>query len=652
MTGMKIRVLLLTCLLSTGLIQGANASSMPQAAGSAELFEQRNLYQQARKAYRTGDIVTYRQFTNQLLDYPLHPYLVALELNDTLPELPYYQVDQFLLKNENTVIGRRLLANWLTVLSEKKHWHDYRSYYNQAIRSTSLRCLNLWARIQTSDNTAFDEVASLWNVKNSQPEACDPLFNEWIKQGYLTPTMIWSRYKKAIKAREHSLIRYLSRMAAKTNQPYFAALKTAHNTPEQLTKNTLLKEKNNYSIDIVEYGLLRLQRRNAQQAMVQYRYFESKQFLSGDFKELFLARNEKIEIREYSLEELKRVENFTSTVQYQGGFIDQLLLKAVREQNWDFYIAWYNRLPEIEKSDDQWIYWLARALEETGIDKDKSQTFFEQLSQQRSYYGFLASDKLQKPYSLKDKPLNIDNNLLLEVNHIPAIARARELFFTDNIRAARREWRDGTQGFSSLAVQASAKLAHQWGWHRKAIEMLGSIKAWDHLAVRFPVIHRDYITEKAERFNYSPSLIFAIARQESAWQQDATSHAGARGLMQLIPATAKDAARKVGVKHKKSQLYVPEHNILLGSFHINELLQKYNNNRVPAIAAYNAGQHRVNQWMKKSNGKLPYDVWIETIPFSETRKYVKNVLYYSALYDYRSGKKINLLTQLEKETRL
>lgn len=650
---MMIRYIFIIYFACSALNNNAIASSLSKMTGNINLFEQRTIYQQAVRAYKNNDLATYQKLTQKLSDYPLYPYLVSLSLKDSLPSLPYYEVDQFLLQNNNSVIGRRLLSNWLNILAEKKHWHDFSSYYSVDIRSTRLQCLNLWARIKTSDHTAFKEVAALWDVKKSQPEACDPLFAEWIKQGYLTEAIVWRRYQKAISAKQYNLARYVFKLAKTNKKPYFKLFKSIHEKPINLKASLLLQHNNQYTKDIIEHGLTRLQRKKPETALSYFQFFEAQNIFSEDYKEVFLARNTKSELRKLSLEEVKKIANLSPIISKHSQSSNALLLKAVREQNWSFYLTWYDKLSIKEQNSDQWLYWLARALDKTSTENEqRAHSVYKQLAKRRGYYGFLAADKLKQPYVLSDKPLTVDNNLLLEVNHIPAIARARELFFTNNINDARREWRDGTQGFSALAVQASAKLAHNWGWHRKAIEMLGSIKAWDHLAVRFPVIHQDLIEQKAERFKYSPSLIFAIARQESAWQKDATSHAGARGLMQLIPSTAKDAAKKVGVRHKKSQLYTPEHNILLGSFHVGELLAKYNNNRVPAIAAYNAGQHRVNQWMKKTNGKLPFDIWIETIPFSETRKYVKNVLYYSVLYDYRSGNEANLLTALEKNTHL
>jgi len=645
-----LSIISLLFFIFSGAVQ---ASALEKMTSNTNIFEQRTIYQQAQRAYKTGNLPLYKQLTEQLQTYPLYPYLVSLALNDSLTSLPYFDVDQFLQDNNDTVIGRRVLANWLHVLAEKKHWHDFRSYYQPSLRSTSLHCFYLWSRIKTADRTALKEVAALWNVKQSQPDECDPLFTEWIKEGYLTQDHVWSRYKKAINAKQYSLTRYLEGLANKDKKAYFKAFKTIHSKPAKLSSSDkLLANNNNYSIDIIKHGLTRLQKSKPEDALNIFKFYEEKQFFDNDFKQLFLVRHKKHETRQLSLESINNIANFVpASINPQE--LATLLLKSVREQDWDFYLSWYEKLGSEEKNSDQWLYWQARALEESQKKStEKTQRVYQALAKRRSYYGFLAADKLRQAYAMQDKPLNVDNHLLHEVNHIPAIARARELFFVDNIRDARREWRDGSQGFSTLAVQASAKLANEWGWHRKAIEMLGSIKAWDHLTIRFPVMHQDVIEQKAKRFEYPASLIFAIARQESAWQKDATSHANARGLMQLIPSTALDAAKKVGVRHKTSQLYIPEHNILLGSFHVSELLEKYSNNRLPAIAAYNAGQHRVNQWMKKSAGKLPYDVWIETIPFKETRQYVKNVLYYSALYDYRAGNDINLLTALEKNTPL
>ena len=176
-------------------------------------------------------------------------------------------------------------------------------------------------------------------------------------------------------------------------------------------------------------------------------------------------------------------------------------------------------------------------------------------------------------------------------------------------------------------------------------------KHWDHLDVRFPLAFKDHILEAADETALSPSFIFAVARQESAMSEQAKSSAGARGLMQLMPATAKQTARKRGIQHRTDDLYRAEHNIQLGSQYLDELLSQFNGNRILAAAAYNAGPHRVSTW-RANQDLVDYDIWIETIPFKETRGYVQNVLTYAVIYSLRMGKPANLITKVEANQKL
>jgi len=150
----------------------------------------------------------------------------------------------------------------------------------------------------------------------------------------------------------------------------------------------------------------------------------------------------------------------------------------------------------------------------------------------------------------------------------------------------------------------------------------------------------------AHKTKMDANLIYAVARQESAFSEKARSSAGAMGLMQLMPSTAKQTARKAGVPYKRNDLYSANTNVHLGSQYLNQLLQKYDGNRILATAAYNAGPHRVNKWLK-DKGDINFDVWIETIPFKETRGYVQNVLAYSVIYAHRLGKSGTMITEKE-----
>ena len=173
---------------------------------------------------------------------------------------------------------------------------------------------------------------------------------------------------------------------------------------------------------------------------------------------------------------------------------------------------------------------------------------------------------------------------------------------------------------------------------------------WDEIDVRFPVLHREPFETQSERQRLPVQLMLALARQESAFRAEALSPAGARGLMQLMPATAHEVARKHTIPFRsESQLFDPKLNIALGTSYYRDMLDRFQDNRILATAAYNAGPGRVKGWLNASDGRLPFDAWIEAIPFVETRNYVQNVLAFSAIYAHRLGTAEHLLSAHERQ---
>lgn len=239
---------------------------------------------------------------------------------------------------------------------------------------------------------------------------------------------------------------------------------------------------------------------------------------------------------------------------------------------------------------------------------------------------------------------------LVRMAQNPALLRARELFFHEQRTRARREWYNATSGFDDSQHYHAAVLAHRWGWHTQAIQSSIAARHWDDLQLRFPALYSEQIAAQAKNFDLENQLIFAVTRQESAFKADVRSPAGAVGLMQLMPATAKQTARSINRPYKGSyELRTPELNIELGSAYLSQMVKRYKGNRIYATAAYNAGPHRVKGWLEE-RGSLPIDMWIETIPFDETRHYVQNVLSYAVIYGDILGQKTEFLTDSESAT--
>jgi soluble lytic murein transglycosylase len=336
--------------------------------------------------------------------------------------------------------------------------------------------------------------------------------------------------------------------------------------------------------------------------------------------------------------------------------VEALIRDALRQKDWEEVYAGINRLSPEAQQSSRWLYWRARSQQTLKLSNPAQPTpeqTFTQLAMGRGYYSFLAADRLERQYTLGDNPVTARPERVAEIAEQPATKRARELLAVDEINPARREWLSVTKQLDEEGHLAAAKLAHQWGWHRKTIQSLAAVKQWDDLQMRYPLAYNQQVLKIAHQQRVSPPLLFSIARQESAFAADAKSPAGALGLMQLMPSTARYTARKAGVRYRnKHDLLTPEKNITLGSHYINELLTQFDGNRILASAAYNAGPSRVKKWLSSTDKQLDHDIWVEIIPFKETRKYVQNILSYSVIYGYRMGRKLPLLTEKELHQRL
>ena len=230
--------------------------------------------------------------------------------------------------------------------------------------------------------------------------------------------------------------------------------------------------------------------------------------------------------------------------------------------------------------------------------------------------------------------------------------RVGELYHHDEQRLAHSEWYKVLQDSPAAEQrQALAQVAASEGWHSMAINAAAKAEAWDALDWRFPTPYQEIFGHYASVQRVPSTELMAIARRESAFFPEARSAVGARGLMQVMPATGKQVATRLGRPHTREELYQVEHNVLLGSAYYRQLLDRFDNNRIYALAAYNAGPHRVDRWRNPEEQSVPADIWVETIPFRETRNYVKNVMAYNVVFQYLLGDTHSLLTPAERDAR-
>ena len=581
----------------------------------------------AEKYFKQGKTGEYEKLKQQLASYPLYPYLEYTEITDKLHRLPAKEVRAFLENYADVHLADRLLNAWLSRLASSQKWEKFLEFY-EPVSSISLQCHYLNALIKTGKKAeALSKVADIWLYKASRPKACDPVFKVWKDAGLQTDKLTWQRIALALDADEIKLARYLGKSLPKKDKKLLDEWLNLRKYPEKLSTDAI-SAKHPFRQMALAHGVMKLARKDLTKAVYAWDEIKFKhvfdpaivaeveqslsyRFLSGNFETPF----------DYLV--------FAEPCDADTKLQEIRIRAALRHQEWPTVLSWLDKLPEGHIDNDRWQYWRARSLEMTG-KAEQANAIYETLSAERSFYGFLSADKLGKTYSLNHERLDIDPELEKNIANLPGIQRASELFLLKRYLDARREWYATTQLFNDDELQAAAKIAHEWEWHDRAILTLSKAKAWNDLQIRFPVKHQEQVYKNSERSEIDPAWIYAMMRQESAFMPDAISPVGARGLMQLMPATAKNVARKLKQRRpSKYELLQPEKNIRLGTAYLQEVYKRFEN-PVLAIAAYNAGPHRVERWLPDSD--MPADIWIELVPFKETRNYLKNVLAYTVIY--------------------
>ncbi len=636
-----------------------NPPAKPAAKTASTKVDQRQLerqkYAQAQKALNAKNMGEYKQLIKQLQNYPLLPYLEYQELSNRLITLPKNDVQSFFTRYPDSFLSERLTHRWLRTLAQRERWSDYLQFYDKRLADPELACLQVRARFETGDKTALSDVAPLWNIDKTQSKACDPLFTEWKKAGFMTPELIWERHQKALKAGNKNMASYLSNLLPASIRPSALLMQQVDANPRLLKQTAKFSKQSVQMKSVILHGLEKLALTNAKEALTLWHQYDAQQLFSDEDRiniKYHIALRLLYQDHEVDAEKLvASTPNLTRT-----DLLEWLLRESLRKQDWERTNEWIARLPEDARKSERWRYWQARTMEQLDIKEMNGETpmaIYQSVAPARSFYGFLAADKIGGTYHLLDRPLTVTEEQFRAVENSQGMLRAREFFMRGELAAASREYFHSARRMPMEQMIIAGRLAEKWGWYRHGIQLMAEAQSWDELQVRFPIVYKDHVNKAAKQTSVNPLFIFAVTRQESAFMHDAKSPAGAVGLMQLLPTTAKHTAQKSGLSFSPNDLITPEKNIALGSRYLNHLLDVFDGNRILAAAAYNAGPSRVKKWLNsEKNSQLPYDVWIETIPYKETRGYVQNVLSFSVIYAYRLGQETNFVTPAEANRQL
>lgn len=639
----KLQILTFIFAFGSSLAYAASPSDQP--IDTTEL--QRSTFLAAENALNQGQLTRYRELKLQLQDYPLLPYLDYQYLKKRLNRLPADQVEAFLRQYSDTPLHDRLLNAWLTTLSRRGQWQQFINTYEPS-NNIKQQCMHRWAHYKTGNPThAFTDIEKIWVVGRSQPRACDKLFSAWQSSEGMTTANVWDRFALAMQANKTRLARYLVRFLPENEQAWAGLWLKTRSRPQLIQDDQLFSRNHPMRNDILIYGVKRLAYRDLTTAVNFWDSLRQRYPFTDDQRN----STERLLALRHALKKEPDALGWLSSLPAPDindpKIAEWRVRSALDQENWEAVLYSIEQLNDELQTTSRWQYWRARALEALGKQLMANELYGE-LAQNRGYYSFLAADRLGQEYHFDNHPIPTNINSLQQLQQLPGIQRAHELYKLDRIIDARREWLHTTSQLTEPDKQQAAAIAHLWGWHDRAILTLADTSYRDNLDLRFPLAFSNQISTAAVSNNIEPALAFALIRQESAFTADAQSHAGAIGLMQLMPRTAKQVANRLSIriKNTRAALTDTETNLTLGMSHLRKILNRYQNNAVLAVAAYNAGAHRVKQWIPEQGVKAA-DIWTETIPFSETRNYVQNIMYFTTIYEQRL-KNANLTTMTER----
>ena len=651
MTGMLYKGLLIALALSSSISLPAKANPPREAAVTfgieMQRFRQRAVFLEARQIARKGKLSALKPLLESLTDYPLRSYIEY----EALLARPYSSdeaVQAFIENHPNFPISaqlRRAFADYRRDQDRSESFLRFHQPEDADVENQCFRASALWALERTQ--AAMAATRALWLHGRSQPKRCDKAFSRWRRAGGLTQALAWQRYELSVLAGEDRLAAYLERTLSEDQRTLARQLTRLRQRPTRTDRYETVDFNDPEQRALADSALKMLIKKRPAEAL----------HLIADLKDSGrLAPAQALEYDYAAALRLIREDNLTvndalipAALRTNPDLIEASLIQLIKAGRFNALLTPLSQLPASAQGTLRWQYWQARAeLSSPDIGgRESARASFERLASERDYYGHLAALWLGIPGSLADQSTTIAPEKLLDLAAAPTAQRIYELRALGETLEARREWFQLIKPFSNTELRIAAALASQWHWHDMAIATLAQAQAWDEVLERFPRPYAERFTEAARTQGVPVTLAMAVARRESGFWTEARSPVGAQGLMQLMPRTAQSVAKSIDLDSPTNLVLTQaDTNIKLGTAYLGQLLQRFNDNRVLALAAYNAGPSRAKKWYTNPQ---PIDAFIEGIPFAETRAYVKAVLLYAAIYAQLNGLPEPLLYPYEIE---
>ncbi len=587
----------------------------------------------ARDAFRVGNEKKLLALQESTRSHDLAAYVDYWAQRLRLDSLAAADISAFQERWPDSLVAERLRQDWVKLLGKRRQWElaaqEYAALEDPDLEAT---CYKLQGRLAAKDDATLDEASSLWLNETELPSSCQPVMDALVAGRQITTDDVWARVRRLLETKKLPQARAAMVYLKAEDVPDTKSLALAMESPQLF----LDRQKPNFgtSPSQRQLAMIAMGRLAHSDPLLASRYFEARRDrFSGDERGYVygqLAWQGAIHHLPQAASWFKAAED-TPLTDEQSAWKTRA---ALRVGDWKLVRAAIEDMPVTLASRPEWTYWLGRALQKAG-KKEEGRALFQKLAGQANFYGNLADEELGR---LIDVPpqTKLSPEEIAAAAHQPAIRRALALYRLDLRTEGSREWAWGLRHAGDHFLLAAAAVAQKEGLYDRAINAADKTKGEHDYSMRYLAPYRSAVSPATKGLRLDEGWVYGLMRQESRFVTNAKSTVGASGLMQVMPTTAKWIAKKLGIKKFKTEHMADMNtNVMLGTNYMKMVLESLDNHPVLASAAYNAGPGRARQW--RDDRPLEGAIYVETIPFTETRDYVKkvmsNAVYYAALFE-------------------
>lgn len=590
----------------------------------------------ARAAYDKENITALSKYTRELeaKNHMLAPYAKYWLMRLNLDEVDNQTITSFLLQYADYPFADRLRGEYLKKLGKQRDWERFSQEQIQyKSENTAVACYAAEAYKARPNTGTLMFAKPLWLSAKERPNACNRLFDSMQAEGVIDEEAIWQRFRLALGSNRVSLAKSIPKRSKHYQASQIKFISRASKSPKKTLSKKQVSLKTRFGREVNLFALIRLSKKDTWQALAAFKKIQNS--FNADEQSYFYGM--------LGLSASKRHESeaqlWFQKADFEGLNHEQISWFAratLRQKDWAGLLAVIEKMPPLIADEARWRYWKARALIERK-QNDEAIGILTGLAPERHYYGWLAQDELKgytAPTLLHYKPTHDE---VSKMSALAGIQRAEVLFDLDLRWEGRREWAKVIEGFGDKQLLAAAKFANRKQWYDLAINTADKTKEFHDFSLRYLMPYKGLMGKAANTQNIDETWVHGIVRQESRFMHYAKSRVGAAGLMQLMPTTARWAAKRAGVKkYKRSMIYDLDTNVAIGTYYLRHTLEVMKGSKVMASAGYNAGPGRAKRWRAKQS--LEGAIYAETIPFNETRNYVQRVMANTHLYAQQLGR--------------